>query len=185
MQTGLRALFLDRDGVINVDHGYVCSPERTDWVPGIFALCERARDLGYLLVVVTNQAGIARGYYSEQQFERYRAWVHGEFARRGVPLAATYHCPHHPTEGVGNLRQQCGCRKPRPGLLLRAQHDLGLDLGASMLIGDAETDIQAAVAAGVGGYLQVRGVPHGTRTDLPSLAEAIAWLDSDTPRQGN
>lgn len=145
-----RVLFLDRDGVINVDHGYVHTPARTDWVPGIFELGARARRAGLDLVVVTNQAGIARGFYTEDAFLAYTAWVHEEFERRGVPLLATYHCPHHPTAGDGELTRECDCRKPRPGLILRAAREWGIDLRRSILIGDKPSDARAGHEAGVG-----------------------------------
>jgi len=144
-----RALFLDRDGIVNVNHGYVHTPEGTEWVPGIFDLARAAHRAGYLLVVATNQAGIARGYYTRGQFEDYTRWMHARFAAEGAPLAATYYCPHHPEAGIGELGTECGCRKPRPGLLLRAAADLGIDLGASLLLGDSPSDIGAADAAGV------------------------------------
>ena len=144
------ALFLDRDGVINVNHGYVHAADQTQWVPGTFELCAAARDAGYLLIVVTNQAGIARGYYTEAQFVAYTRWVHGQFAERGVPLLATYYCPHHPEAGVGGYRVECDCRKPRPGMLLAAARDFDLRLSECLLIGDMPSDQQAAAAAGVG-----------------------------------
>lgn len=144
-----RALFLDRDGVVNVDHAYVHRPEDTDWLPGIFALVRDATAAGYLPIVVTNQAGIARGLYDENVFRRYTAWMHAEFANRGAPLLATYHCPHHPTAGVGALRVLCACRKPQPGMLLRAIEDFQLDPGASVLLGDKPSDLAAAGAARV------------------------------------
>ena len=148
-----KALFLDRDGVINVDHGYVHEPEDTDWVPGIFELCAKARCAGYVLVVVTNQAGIARGYYSEEAFLTYTKWVHEQFAKRSVPLAATYYCPHHPEVGMDGLRLHCDCRKPAPGMILAAASDLKLNLQASVLIGDKSSDLEAARAAKVGRWL--------------------------------
>jgi D-glycero-D-manno-heptose 1,7-bisphosphate phosphatase len=145
-----KVLFLDRDGVINVDHGYVHTAAQTQWVPGIFELCAAARDAGYAPIVVTNQAGIARGYYTEAQFVAYTRWVHGQFAQRGVPLLATYYCPHHPQAGIGAYRVACDCRKPGPGMLLAAAKDFGLRLGECVLIGDMPSDLQAAAAAGVG-----------------------------------
>lgn len=145
-----KALFLDRDGVINVDHGYVHTPEATEWVPGMFELCMRARRAGYFLVVVTNQAGIARGYYSLEEFLAYTHWMHEQFAMKGTPLAATYYCPHHPSAGLGDLRLDCDCRKPRPGMILTAALDLQLDLSASILVGDKPSDLVAAETAGVG-----------------------------------
>lgn len=157
-----RALFLDRDGVINANHGYVHTPERTDWVPGIFELVAAAHAKGYLPIVVTNQAGIGRGYYSEAQFLDYTAWQHREFAQRGARLLATYWCPHHPEAGQGDYKVVCGCRKPQPGMLLAAARDFALDLGASVLIGDSDSDLQAAHAAGVGTLrLLETGQRHG------------------------
>src|SRR5690606_24836828 len=113
-----KALFLDRDGVININHGYVHAPERTDWVPGIFELVADAHARGYLPIVVTNQAGIGRGHYDEAAFLAYTGWVHAQFAQRGAPLLATFWCPHHPDAGIGGYRVACNCRKPEPGMLL-------------------------------------------------------------------
>lgn len=144
-----KALFLDRDGVINVNHGYVCSADRTDWVDGIFQLCALARRKGYLLVVVTNQAGIARGYYSEADFLEYTRWLHGEFGRRGADILATVYCPHHPTAGLGDLGVTCGCRKPAPGMFFAASRKLNLDLGKSVMVGDKRSDLEAASKAGI------------------------------------
>lgn len=152
--TPRKALFLDRDGVINVNHGYVCSPERTDWVPGIFELCAIARHAGYVLVVVTNQAGIARGYYTEADFLEYTRWMHHEFAARGVGILATVYCPHHPDAGLGEWRVACECRKPAPGMFTFASRAFGLALGQSAMVGDKESDLIAASNAGVGkGFL--------------------------------
>lgn len=147
--TQRRVLFLDRDGVINVNHGYVHTPEATEWVPGIFELCTAAGNAGYGLVVVTNQAGIARGYYDRERFEAYTRWMDDQFAARGLALLATYYCPHHPQAGVGAGRLECNCRKPRPGMLLQAAEDLGIDLAGSVLVGDAASDVAAAEAAGL------------------------------------
>lgn len=150
-----RALFLDRDGVINVDHGYVYRPENFEFVEGIFSLCEAAQRLDYLLVVVTNQAGIARGYYSEAEFFELMGWVDRQFIQRGITLSAVYHCPYHPIHGIGPYKRESEDRKPRPGMLLRAALDLNLDLGNSVMIGDQLTDIEAAALAGVGLKLQL------------------------------
>lgn len=150
-----RALFLDRDGVVNLDHAYVHRPEDTDWLPGIFTLVAEAAAAGYLPIVVTNQAGIARGLYDAAAFQRYTAWMHAEFAGRGAPLLATYHCPHHPTAGLGALRVACGCRKPQPGMLLRAIADWDIAPGLSLMLGDKASDLEAAARAGVGRALLV------------------------------
>ena len=99
--TPRKALFLDRDGVINANHGYVHSAESTEWLPGIFELVAQAQLHGMVVIVVTNQAGIGRGYYSEDEFLAYTAWMHAQFAQRGTPLLATFWCPHHPDAGSG------------------------------------------------------------------------------------
>ena len=136
--------------MINVDRGYVHAPDQVEWVPGIFALCRDALAGGYLPVVATNQAGIARGLYDERTFLGFTAWMHSEFERRGAPLLATYYCPHHPSAGVAPYRRDCRCRKPGPDMLLRAARAFDLDLAGSALVGDNDSDLQAAAAAGVG-----------------------------------
>jgi len=148
--TGLRrAAFLDRDGVINIDHGYVVRREDFSFVPGVLAGARRLHELGFALVVITNQSGIGRGLYSVAAFEQLTEWMKEQFEAAGAPLAGVYFCPHHPTEGIGEFRRPCDCRKPAPGMLLAAAHDLGLDLGESVLFGDKESDLLAARAAGV------------------------------------
>lgn len=164
-----RALFLDRDGVINVNHGYVHTAAATDFVPGAFDLVAAARAAGLAPVVVTNQAGIARGLYTQAQFLEYTRWLHGEFARRGAALLATYYCPHHPSAGIGEYRIDCECRKPAPGMLSCAARDLALDMPSSLLIGDQDSDIDAARAAGVGRAFKVGD---------GGLEAAIGWLRS-------
>jgi len=172
-----RALFLDRDGVINVNHGYVHTPEATDWIDGIFELVRQANASGFLPIVVTNQAGIARGYYDEQAFRAYTRWMHDVFSAREAPLAATYYCPHHPDFGD---RIDCACRKPHPGLLLAAGDDYRLDLARSLMIGDKPGDIEAARRAGVGEALLLApesgdGTPEGVRR-IAALADAMPLL---------
>ena len=167
-----RALFLDRDGVINVDHGYVHSRERTDWMPGIFELVAEAVRQGVVCVVVTNQAGIARGLYDEDEFRRYTEWMHAEFRSRGAPLLATYHCPHHPEFSMHAA--PCDCRKPAPGMLLSATHHFGIDPARSMLIGDKAGDIEAAHAAGLGAAILIGADGQHERRAPPCLhAESI------------
>ena len=144
-----RAAFLDRDGVINVDRGYVFQRADFEFVPGVLEAAAQLANDGFALVVVTNQSGIARGLYSEDQFRALTAWMVDSFAAAHAPLAGVYSCPHHPTEGTGAYRRDCDCRKPAPGLLLRAAHDLNIDLGRSVLFGDKLSDLEAALAAGV------------------------------------
>lgn len=151
MMTGKRkALFLDRDGVINLDHTYVCTPETFHFQEGIFELCRAAQKMDYVLLVVTNQSGIGRGYYSESQFQAFTKWMVRKFDERQIRIHRVYYCPYHPTDGVGRYRLDSSDRKPKPGMLLRARDDFNLDLTSSMLIGDQLSDIRAAEAAGVG-----------------------------------
>lgn len=145
-----RALFLDRDGVINVDDGHVHRRERFEFKSGIFELCRAAQHLGYLLIVVTNQAGIARGYYSEADFHHLTNWMMDQFLDHDVQITRVYYCPFHPVNGLGEYKRDSLDRKPNPGMLLRAQSELNLDLASSILIGDQVSDMRAAAAAGVG-----------------------------------
>ena len=150
-----RALFLDRDGVINVEKNYVHRIEDFEFVPGIFELCACACARGYRLVVVTNQAGIGRGIYTESDFQRLTQWMIGAFKQRGIDIARDYHCPFHPTAGIGEYRRESFDRKPNPGMLLRASDELGLDLSRSVFIGDKASDMAAGLAAGVGRLIQI------------------------------
>ena len=177
------ALLLDRDGVINVDHGYVHLPEQFEFIPGIFDLCRSAHARGQRLVVVTNQAGIARGYYTEADFHALTAWMKSRFADEGAPLSAVYFCPTHPTAGLGAYRTDSAYRKPGPGMILQARDELGLDLAASTLLGDKLSDIQAGQAAGVGRLMLLQH-PDEAAPEVPpdgcmavrDLAEALQQL---------
>lgn len=144
MQGLTPALFLDRDGVINVDTDYLYRIEDFEFIDGIFELCAAYQARGFLIVVVTNQSGIARGRYSEADFDRLTAWMVEEFGRHGVKIAGVYYCPHHP-----EVSGACACRKPEPGMLLQAAEELGIDLAHSVMVGDKERDIVAAHRAGV------------------------------------
>ena len=134
------ALFLDRDGVINVDHGHVGKQEDFEFIPGIFDVCRIAKQLGYLIFVVTNQSGIGRGYYTEQDFLKLNYWMCGVFKDHGVEIDKVYYCQHLDSPD----------RKPRPGMILRAVSEFNVDLSRSILVGDRETDVQAGISAGVG-----------------------------------
>lgn len=143
------AAFLDRDGVINIDHGYTIRIEDFEFVAGTLEACRTLVQAGYALVVVTNQSGIGRGMYTEQDFHALTQWMQTQFTQAGAPLAGVYFCPHHATEAQGAYRIECDCRKPAPGLLLRATRELNLDLSRSVLFGDRASDLQAARAAGI------------------------------------
>lgn len=183
------ALFLDRDGVINVDRHYVHRVEDFEFLPGIFDLCGAAAEGGYLIVVVTNQAGIGRGYYTEADFARLNEWMVGAFRQRGIEIARVYHCPYHPTAGIGEYRRESFDRKPNPGMLLKARDELGLDLAGSVLVGDKDSDMAAGLAAGVGRLVKLvpgaaaRVSDEGTLTAVDSLVAATSWLRSQSSRQ--
>ncbi len=145
-----QAVFLDRDGVINLDRAYVSRWEDFEFVPGAVDAMRRLKAAGYALVVVTNQSGIARGYYSEAQYQALTAAMQQALADAGAAVDAVYHCPHHPKGQLAELAIDCDCRKPAPGMILRAAKDLNLSLADSVLVGDKRSDIEAARAAGVG-----------------------------------
>lgn len=146
---GTPALILDRDGVINEDVGFLWQVERCRFVDGIFDLARYFAARGYLIVVATNQSGIGRGLFTEADFRTLMDYITAEFRRQNAPIAAVYHAPEHPTEGVGRYRRDSSWRKPRPGMILAARHDLGLDLSRSWGIGDDMRDIIACRDAGV------------------------------------
>lgn len=148
----IKVAFLDRDGVINVDYGYVVIREQFEFIDGIFTVCRLLHDLGYELIVITNQSGIARGYYSEQDFLDLSEWMCEQFNRQGVPLLDVFYCPHHPQAAIPNYRRNCRCRKPSPGMIEQACQKYPIDLKRSIIIGDKTSDIQAAKAAGVGNF---------------------------------
>ena len=146
---GTPALILDRDGVVNHDIGYLHRREDCVFVEDIFTLARAFAVRGYAIVIATNQSGIGRGLYGEAEFAALMAWMKAEFAAQGAAIAAVYHCPDHPTEGRGAYRRDSDWRKPKPGMLLQAAVDLGLDLARSWCVGDKMSDIEAGRAAGV------------------------------------
>jgi D-glycero-D-manno-heptose 1,7-bisphosphate phosphatase len=183
-----RALFLDRDGIINIDHGYVHRPEQVEFVPGIFPLCRLAVARGLLLVVATNQSGIGRGLYGEDDFHALMRWMGERFAHEGAPLHAVEYCPDHPEHGIGPYRRENPRRKPGPGMLLDAAAH-GIALGASLMLGDKPSDMEAALAAGIGTRIlasedaaEAARAPAGTLV-LPSVAAVAAWFAA-TPDAG-
>ena len=145
-----KALFLDRDGVINIDKHHVYKIEDCEFVDGIFDLCKKAKSEDYLLIVVTNQAGIAKGIYTEEDYFKFRDYVHSEFEKHGCPIDAEYYCPYHKEAVIEKYKQESYDRKPNPGMILKAQKDFNIDLSKSILIGDKESDIQAGKTANIG-----------------------------------
>ena len=140
----VKALFLDRDGVINIEKDYLYRIEDFEFINGIFDLCSYYQSLGFIIVVVTNQSGIAREYYTEDDFYKLSSWMVSEFSDHDIDIKKVYHCPHHP-----DISGECSCRKPNPGMLLSASKEFNIDLKSSILVGDKERDIQAGLNAGL------------------------------------
>lgn len=169
-----KAIFLDRDGTLNVDHGYVYQIDDFEFIKGSIEALQQLKAMGYLLVLVTNQSGIARGYYTEKQFLQLTEWFDWSLADRGVDFDGIYYCPHHPA-GQGEYKQLCDCRKPRPGMLLQAIRELNIDPAESVMIGDKIEDLQAGKNAQVGKVILVR---TGKEVNAESEQFADAVLDS-------
>ena len=173
---------MDRDGVINVNHGYVHRIEEFQFIDGIFDLTRLALSKDYVICVVTNQAGIARGYYTESDFDQLTSWMCGQFKAEGVIIDKVYYSPYHPVYGLGQYKKDHISRKPNPGMLQQAMLELDIDVQASILIGDNVTDIQAGFSAGVGKNLylgnddisQNRGL--GNYLSISHLSEACVHL---------
>ena len=178
-----RCLFLDRDGVVNREIGYLSRWDDVELVPGIVSLCLAAQRLSYELVIVTNQSGIARGLYSEADFVHLTDQFRRHFATKSVYFGGVYYCPYHPEHGVGAYRREHEDRKPSPGMLLRAAADLELDLGASVMVGDRCSDVGAANAAGLRQAFLLAGTEAGpcpgSYLSIASLKELEDWLVRD------
>jgi D-glycero-D-manno-heptose 1,7-bisphosphate phosphatase len=151
------ALFLDRDGVVNREIGYLFRPDQVEFMPGIFDLCRAAQAADYKLIIITNQAGIARELYSETQFHSLMDWISREFADRDIRLSGYYYCPHHPEHGIGSYRRECPDRKPQPGMLLRAAKEHSIEMIQSLFVGDRCSDMLAGAAAGIGKRILLNG----------------------------
>jgi len=182
-QRGRRAVFLDRDGTINVEKDYLVRSEDFEFLPGAPEAIRRLRDAGFLIIVVTNQSGVARGFFSEEEVAVLHRHLQEELAHHHTRVDAFYHCPHHPTHGVGVYRVACDCRKGEPGMLLAAAADHGLELAHCYMVGDKPSDIEAGERAGCTSILVKTGygsqeqdrIPAGTPVvaDLPAAADWI------------
>ena len=176
-----KAIFLDRDGTLNIDHGYVHRIDDFHFIEGSIEALQKLKAMGFLLVLVTNQSGIARGYFSEEQFLQLTEWMDWSLADRGVDLDGIYYCPHHP-QGQGEYKQNCDCRKPKSGMLDQAIRELNIDPAQSFMVGDKAEDLLAAQSAKVRSKILVKTgkpiTPEGERladyvidsiADLPNL----------------
>ncbi|MFH8133509.1 D-glycero-beta-D-manno-heptose 1,7-bisphosphate 7-phosphatase [Pantoea osteomyelitidis] len=172
MANKVPAIFLDRDGTLNVDHGYVHEIDNFQFIDGVIEAMRELKNMGFALVLVTNQSGIARGMFTEDQFMQLTEWMDWSLADRDVDLDGIYYCPHHPEGSVAEYRQECDCRKPQPGMLLSAQKELHIDMAASYIVGDKPDDMHAGAAAGVGTKVLVK-----TGKPVTLEGEAVAdWV---------
>ncbi len=173
-------LFLDRDGVVNVEIGYLHKISDLEWMPGIASLIRAARSRGMKVAIVTNQAGIARGMYTEEQFHELMDHMRAELRKEQADVDAVYYCCHHPVHGQGQYKLECDCRKPLPGMMLRGERELGVDLSTSIIVGDRCTDLVAGRAAGLEKVFLIRGTEEAGCTEphtaIDSLAEVERWI---------
>jgi D-glycero-D-manno-heptose 1,7-bisphosphate phosphatase len=154
-----KALFLDRDGVINIEKNYVHKIKDFEFVTGIFELCKKYQDKGFLIIIITNQAGIAREYYTQRDFDVLTSWMIKEFESKNIEISHVYYCPHHP-----DFTGQCFCRKPNTKMINDASKKFNLDLNKSILIGDKLSDIECGEKAKIG--LNILIEPNKLPTNL-------------------
>ena len=167
------AVFIDRDGTINVEKNYLHRYEDWEWTPGAINAIKVLNDAGFLVIVVTNQAGVARGMYGEDDILRLHEQVDRELASHGAHVDGYYYCPHHPDHGE---TRECECRKPEPGMLLEAQRDHDIDMNSSYMIGDKLSDVEAGMAAHVKSILVTTGYGAEAAAKLPPDAHTAANL---------
>lgn len=177
---GRPAVFLDRDGTLNVEKEYLHRWEDWEWIPGAIDAIKRLNEAGYLVIVVTNQSGIARGYYTEADVLALHQRVDEDLRHHGARIDAYYYCPHHPQHGAV---RDCECRKPEPGMLLAAAREHDIDLTRSFVIGDKAADVEAALAVGATPILVLTGYGQQEQRDVPpatfiarDVAAAVAWI---------
>ena len=159
------AAFLDRDGVLNVDAGYIHRVDQLEWIAGVPEAVRLLNEAGFAVIVVTNQSGVARGYYDEAAVRRFHAYMQDGLRAQGAHIDAFYYCPHHPEGTVKEFAVDCRCRKPGTGMLEQAAREWPIDRGRSFLIGDKNVDIAAAAA------FKIRGIRFDSRVD--SLIEIV------------
>lgn len=183
-----RAVFFDRDGTLNEEVGYLSDPEQLLLYPGAARALRMVKERGMLALVVTNQSGVARGYFDESAVHAVHRRMAELLERQGAGIDGFYYCPHHPDEGSGIYRRDCTCRKPKPGMLLKAAEELNLDLGSSYMVGDTMRDMEAARNAGVRGVLVKTGYggsdgsgEHSFQT-ASDVLEAVTWIMRDSRR---
>jgi D-glycero-D-manno-heptose 1,7-bisphosphate phosphatase len=151
LQSKNKALFLDRDGTLNIEKNYVIKIEDFEFTRGIFKLIKSYQKNGFLIFIISNQSGIARGFFTENDYLALTDWMTNQLECYGIKIAKVYHCPHHP-----EITGECDCRKPKPGMILEAIHEFNINPSESVLIGDKKSDILAGENAGIGKNLFVQ-----------------------------
>ncbi|MGS2717388.1 D-glycero-beta-D-manno-heptose 1,7-bisphosphate 7-phosphatase [Eionea flava] len=167
----MKVAFLDRDGVINVDHGYVHCVDRFEFLPGVIKALQLLVANGFSLIVVTNQSGIGRGYYSEADYQKLTHWYVSELAKHKVNILDVFHCPHSPEEN-------CDCRKPKSGLFDQACEKYAINMEKSLMVGDKLSDIEAAISAGVAFRYLVGSVKNAEKIDCSSVLTCLNLMQS-------
>jgi D-glycero-D-manno-heptose 1,7-bisphosphate phosphatase len=182
-----KAVFLDRDGTINVDYGYLNHSDQMDLITGAGEAIKKLNEAGYKVIVVSNQAGIARGLASEDQVQSCNKTLQKKVLNEGGIIDAIYYCPHHPEHGTHPYKKKCDCRKPEPGQVQAAEKKFNLDLSKSFMVGDKTTDIELGKNAGLKTVFVLTGKGEGEEPKLaekklkpdhkaPSIVEAIEWI---------
>lgn len=174
-----KALFLDRDGVINIEKHYLYKIEDFEFVEGIFEVLKHFQDNRYLLIIITNQAGIGRGYYTEKDFNTLNNWMLEELKKRDILITKVYYCPYHPEHGVGQYKKDSFDRKPNPGMILKAKKEFNIDLSKSILIGDKESDIEAGINAGINKNIFLEGYYKSYKTKANIIFSNVNDINID------
>ena len=189
MTGGRIAVFLDRDGTVNEEVEFLRTPDELALVPGAASAIRALNALHVVTCVISNQSGVARGIITEADLVPIHARLHEELRKGGAKVDAIYYCPHHPTEGLAPYRVVCDCRKPRTGMLLRAERDFGIDLERSFVVGDRQADILAGKAVGATTVLVLTGYGKTSAADfasnhegpdriVPSIVEAVEFIST-------
>jgi D-glycero-D-manno-heptose 1,7-bisphosphate phosphatase len=171
-----RAVFLDRDGTINIERDYLFRCGDFAFIAGVPAAIKQLNTAGFLVIVVTNQSGVARGYYSEADVDNLHNYIQQQLSLIGAHVDAFYYCPHHPDKGIGAYRKVCSCRKGEPGMLLTAAAEHSIDLASSFIVGDKLADVQAGLAAGCKPVLVLTGYGAEEQNKVPAPTTVCADL---------